>query len=167
MTAGTSQGGGAGPGRGDGARAEPDPVALSRTRADAMYAEDRTCQSLGIALEDVGIGRARMRMRITKDMVNGHGIAHGGYLFLLADAAFAYACNTYGPVTLAQSAQVTFLRPASIDDELVAEATERIRHGRNGVYDVTVRRPNGEVIAEFRGQSVMVTGKPTGSPSPA
>lgn len=142
--------------------AETDPVALSRSQAHAMYAEDRTCQSLGIALEDVGVGRARMRMRITRDMVNGHGIAHGGYLFLLADAAFAYACNTYGPVTVAHSAQVTFLRPASVDDELVAEAVERSRHGRNGVYDVAVRRPDGEVIAEFRGQSVMVSGKPAG-----
>ncbi|MQA27869.1 MAG: hydroxyphenylacetyl-CoA thioesterase PaaI [Micromonosporaceae bacterium] len=127
-----------------------------------MYAQDRTCQSLGITLEDVGVGRARMRMRITKEMVNGHGIAHGGYVFLLADAAFAYACNTYGPVTVAHGAQVTFLRPASVDDELVAEAVERSRYGRSGVYDVTVRRPTGEIVAEFRGQSVMVSGQPTG-----
>ena len=77
-----------------------DPVAASR----ALYAEDATCRSLGIALEEVSVGRARLRMRITKDMVNGHGIAHGGYLFLLADAAFSYACNTYGPVTLTQRA---------------------------------------------------------------
>jgi acyl-CoA thioesterase len=138
--------------------AEPDPLALSRS----LYAEDATCRSLGIALEDVSVGRARLRMRITRDMVNGHGIAHGGYLFLLADAAFSYACNTYGPVTVAHSAQVTYLRPASIGDELVAEAVERVRYGRNGVYDVTVRRPTGEIVAEFRGQSIMVPGRPTG-----
>ena len=137
---------------------DPDPVAASR----ALYARDTTCQSLGIALEEVSIGRARLRMRITKDMVNGHGIGHGGYVFLLADAAFSYACNTYGPVTLAHSAQVTYLRPVSIGDELVAEATERVRYGRNGVYDVTVRRSDGEIIAEFRGQSIMIPGGPNG-----
>src|SRR5947209_8902816 len=123
-----------------------DQVALSRSRADQMYARDRTCQTLGIRLQDVAPGRARLRMRVTGDMTNGHGIAHGGYLFLLADAAFAYACNSYGPVTVAHSAQVTFLRPAGIDDELLADAVERVRYGRNGVYDVTVSRAEGEVI---------------------
>ncbi len=137
---------------------DPDPVAASR----ALYARDTTCQSLGIALEEVSVGRARMRMRVTGDMVNGHGIGHGGYVFLLADAAFSYACNTYGPVTLAHSAQVTFLRPVSIGDELVAEAAERVRYGRNGVYDVTVRRADGEIVAEFRGQSIMIPGGPNG-----
>ncbi|MEV8633893.1 hydroxyphenylacetyl-CoA thioesterase PaaI [Streptosporangium sp. NPDC051023] len=132
--------------------------------AQAMYARDTACRSLGIALEEVAAGRARLRMRVSGDMLNGHGIAHGGYLFLLADAAFAYACNAYGPVTLAQSAQVTFLRPAAAGDELVAEAVERVRYGRNGVYDVTVRRPGGAVIAEFRGQSVTVSGRPGETP---
>ncbi|MEW9552310.1 hydroxyphenylacetyl-CoA thioesterase PaaI [Nonomuraea sp. NPDC050783] len=127
-----------------------------------MNAEDPACRSLGIVLEEVAAGRARLRMRITAEMVNGHGIAHGGYLFLLADAAFAYACNSHGRVTLAHSAQVTFLRPAAPGDELVAEATERVRYGRNGVYDVTVRRPAGEVVAEFRGQSVTVAGRAPG-----
>jgi acyl-CoA thioesterase len=138
----------------------PDPVAL----AQAMYAGDRTCRSLGIALEQVGAGLARLRMRVTGEMVSGHGIAHGGYLFLLADAAFAYACNTYGPVALAHSALVTFLQPARIGDDLVAEAVERTRYGRNGVYDVTVRRPAGEIIVEFRGQCVLVSRRPEGGP---
>ncbi|MEU7827641.1 hydroxyphenylacetyl-CoA thioesterase PaaI [Nonomuraea sp. NPDC049129] len=132
---------------------------------NGMTTEDPACRSLGIALEEVAAGRARLRMRITDEMVNGHGIAHGGYLFLLADAAFAYACNSYGRVTLAHSAQVTFLRPVAAGDELVAEATERVRYGRNGVYDVTVRRPAGEIVAEFRGQSVTVSGRPDGSTS--
>ncbi|MEV6150078.1 hydroxyphenylacetyl-CoA thioesterase PaaI [Nonomuraea sp. NPDC052129] len=127
---------------------------------NGMTTEDPACRALGIALEEVAAGRARLRMRITGEMVNGHGIAHGGYLFLLADAAFAYACNSHGRVTLAHSAQVTFLRPAAAGDELVAEATERVRYGRNGVYDVTVRRPAGEIVAEFRGQSVTVSGRP-------
>jgi acyl-CoA thioesterase len=121
-----------------------------------MYARDPTCRALGILLDEVGPGRARLRMRITEEMTNGHGMAHGGYLFLLADAAFAYACNSYGPVTVAHSAQVTFLRPAAVHDELLATAVERARYGRNGVYDVTVSHTHGEVIAEFRGHSTVI-----------
>ncbi|WTL51021.1 hydroxyphenylacetyl-CoA thioesterase PaaI [Streptomyces sp. NBC_01497] len=109
---------------------------------------------LGITLLDAGPGRADVAMQLSDTMVNGHGTAHGGFLFLLADAAFAFACNTHGPVTVAQSAQVTFLRPARPGDDLRAEARERARSGRTGVYDVTVRRPaDGTVVAEFRGQS--------------
>jgi len=135
-----------------------------RSRAEAMYARDLTCRNLGILLDDVGPGRARMRLRVTDTMVNGHGTVHGGYLFLLADAAFAYACNSYGPVAVAQSAQVTFLRPAAVHDELLADAVERARSGRTGIYDVTVRRIDGEVIAEFRGHSTLLAGKPPNPP---
>ncbi|OKI20953.1 phenylacetic acid degradation protein PaaD [Streptomyces sp. CB03911] len=127
-----------------------------------MYERDQTCQTLGIALDEVSAGRALMRMRVTEEMVNGYGMAHGGYLFLLADAAFSYACNSYGQVTVAQAAQVTFLAPAAVGDELVAEAVERARSGRNGVYDVTVRQSTGKVVAEFRGQSVALGGIPQG-----
>ena len=134
----------------------------SRSHAKAMYARDSTCHALGIALDEVGAGRARLRMRVTETMANGHGTVHGGYLFLLADAAFAYACNSYGPVAVAQDAQIAFLRPAAIHDELRAEAVERTRNGRNGIYDVTVTGPAG-VIAEFRGHSVVVSGKHAGS----
>lgn len=125
-----------------------------------MYARDTTCQTLGIILGEVAPGRATMTMRVTQSMVNGHGIAHGGYLFLLADAAFAYACNSYGPVAVAQSAQVTFLQPAAVGEELVAKATERGRYGRSGIYDVTVCRRDGAIIAEFRGHSVLLAGRP-------
>jgi acyl-CoA thioesterase len=91
---------------------------------------------------------------VTPSMVNGHAIAHGGYVFLLADTAFAFACNTYGQVTVARSADITFVAPAQEGDELEATATERHRAGRNGIYDVTVRRRgSGEVVAEFRGHS--------------
>jgi acyl-CoA thioesterase len=138
-----------------------DHAASDRSRAEAMYARDLACQTLGIVLDEVAPGRARLRMRVTKDMTNGHGMAHGGYLFLLADAAFAYACNAYGPVTVAHSAQVTFLRPAAVHDELLATAVERARYGRNGVYDVTVSHVHGEVIAEFRGHSAVIAGAPT------
>ncbi|WP_244189041.1 hydroxyphenylacetyl-CoA thioesterase PaaI [Streptomyces yokosukanensis] len=123
------------------------------SRADAMYRADRTCQELGIRIDSVAEGRATAHLRLPPAMVNGHGTAHGGYLFLLADVAFAYACNTRGATTVAQAAQVVFLRPASAGDELVAEAVERSRFGTNGIYDVAVRRTDGTVIAEFRGQS--------------
>jgi len=141
--------------------------ALCRSRAEAMYTNDLTCQTLGILLDDVGPGRATLRMRVADTMTNGHGTVHGGYLFLLADAAFAYACNSYGPVGMAQSAQVTFLRPAAIHDELVADAVERARSGRTGIYDVTVRRAPGDVVAEFRGHSIFLAGKPPTPPGGA
>jgi acyl-CoA thioesterase len=129
----------------------------SRARAQELYQRDPTCQLLGITLEEAGTGRARVRMAVADSMVNGHGIAHGGFLFLLADAAFAFASNTHGPIALAQSAEVTFLRPVAAGESLLAEAVERTRSGLNGIYDVTVRRPDGTVIAEFRGHSVLIT----------
>jgi acyl-CoA thioesterase len=135
------------------------------THAEDLFARDLTCRTLGIELDQARAGRARVRMRVTEEMVNGHGIAHGGYLFLLADAAFAFASNGYGPVALAQSASITFLRPAVVGEALVAEATERTRHGRNGVYDVTLRRADGDVVAEFRGHSVQVSGRPATQPN--
>ncbi|WP_371501174.1 hydroxyphenylacetyl-CoA thioesterase PaaI [Kitasatospora sp. NBC_00374] len=138
---------------------DSDPLALSISRAKALYDRDPTCRSLGISLGAVGPGRAVVRLRLTDTMVNGHGIAHGGFVFLLADAAFSFACNTHGPVTVAQGAQVSFLRPAAVGDELTAEAVERTRAGRHGVYDVTVRQADGTVVAEFRGQSVMLSGE--------
>ncbi|WP_109509257.1 hydroxyphenylacetyl-CoA thioesterase PaaI [Nocardioides speluncae] len=141
---------------------DPDPSSASRSQAHALHARDLTCQTLGIALTDVAPGWASVEMRVTKSMMNGHGKTHGGYLFLLADAAFAYACNTYGPVAVAQSAQVAFLRPAEVGDVLVAEAEERSRIGLHGIYDATVRRPSDDVVvAEFRGHSVILPGRRT------
>ncbi|MFE7462536.1 hydroxyphenylacetyl-CoA thioesterase PaaI [Streptomyces sp. NPDC057499] len=147
-----------------GSTGEPDPGHLARRRAEELHAEDRTCAFLGIELRDAAPGRATVAMRVAETMVNGHGTGHGGFLFLLADAAFAFACNTHGPATVAQGAQVTFLRPARVGDELVAEAVERTRVGRNGVYDVTVRRADGVPIAEFRGQSRTLAGPPRETP---
>jgi acyl-CoA thioesterase len=122
--------------------------------AEAMYGRDRASQHLGIAVDGVAPGRATASMTVTETMVNGHDIVHGGYVFLLADTAFAFACNTYDEVTVAAGADVTFVAPARLGDELVAEAVERRRFGRSGVYDVTVARAaDGEVVAEFRGRS--------------
>jgi len=126
---------------------------LARRGADAMWAQDRASQALGIEIAEVSPGRAVATMTVTPTMVNGHAIAHGGYVFLLADTAFAFACNTYGTVTVARAADVTFVAPAREGDELLAEALERHRAGRNGIYDVTVRRADGTVVAEFRGHS--------------
>jgi len=132
---------------------------------DQEPAPDRTCQALGIQIAQVGPGRASLQMQVTGGMLNGHGTAHGGYLFLLADAAFAYASNTRGPVAVAQSAQITFLRPAVVGSTLLAEAVERARQGRYGVYDVTVRQQGGPVVAEFRGHSLLLSGPPAARPT--
>jgi acyl-CoA thioesterase len=118
-----------------------------------MMAADRASAALGIELVDHGPGWARARMGVRPDMVNGHDIAHGGLVFALADTAFACACNSWGPVTVAADADITFVTPARLGDVLEARAEARTRFGRNGIYDVTVRRGE-EVIAEFRGRSV-------------
>jgi acyl-CoA thioesterase len=130
---------------------------------EAMMAKDEASRGLGIEVIDQGKGRAVTRMTIRADMVNGHAIAHGGLIFTLADTAFACACNSYGPVTVASSAEIVFVAPAREGDVLVAEAVVRTRFGRSGLYDVTVRR-GGDVIAEFRGRSHQL---PPASPAPA
>jgi acyl-CoA thioesterase len=125
---------------------------VSSNAAEAMLETDGAARSLGITLAEFGDGRAIAGMRVTAQMVNGHAIAHGGFIFLLADTAFAYACNSRGPVTVAAGAEVSFVAAAKLGDELVATAEERTLFGRNGIYDVTVRRGD-TVIAEFRGRS--------------
>lgn len=132
---------------------EPDGAALARACADAMWAADAASRGLGIELGEVRPGYASARMRVTSAMVNGHELCHGGFVFTLADTAFAFACNSHGEAALAAACDIVFVAPARAGDELVAEATERTRFGRNGVYDVTVTRADGAVIAEFRGRS--------------
>lgn len=129
-----------------------DPAERAREQARLMYDDDTASRALGIALLDVGPGRATMSMRVTAQMVNGHGICHGGYLFLLADSAFAFACNTYGHRVVASGADVTFLAPVHDGDDLVADAVERVRQGRSGLYDVRVIR-DGVPVLEMRGRS--------------
>ena len=129
-----------------------DPQALAERSAVAMYENDLASRHLGIQIDHVAPGQATARMVVRDTMINGHNICHGGYVFLLADTAFAFACNTYGPVTVAAACDVAFLGPAHLGDELIAQATERHRAGRSGIYDVTVRRAD-TVIAEFRGHS--------------
>jgi acyl-CoA thioesterase len=128
------------------------PVTDGRSAAHDMFDADTASRALGIELLSAGGGAAVARMRVTPAMVNGHAIAHGGYVFLLADTAFACACNSHGPATVAAGAEITFVRPAREGDLLVAHAQERTRYGRSGIYDVTVTC-GGEVVAEFRGRS--------------
>ncbi|MFJ8930074.1 MULTISPECIES: hydroxyphenylacetyl-CoA thioesterase PaaI [unclassified Streptomyces] len=124
-----------------------------------MFAADLASQLLGIELLEHGAGHAALRMKVTASMVNGHGIAHGGYVFLFADTAFACACNSEGPVTVASGADITFVAPAHEGDVLVATAHEVTRFGRSGLYDVRVTREES-VIAEFRGRSRSVARDP-------
>jgi acyl-CoA thioesterase len=132
---------------------QEDPQTLAERSAAAMYEADLASRHLGIQIDQIAPGRATARMQVRDTMLNGHAICHGGYVFLLADTAFAFACNTYGPTTVAAACDVVFLGPAHLGDDLIAEATERHRYGRSGIYDVTVRRPDTTVIAEFRGHS--------------
>lgn len=117
-----------------------------------MMADDDASRALGITVTQCGAGHAVTAMSVRADMVNGHGIAHGAFVFAVADTAFAAACNSHGPVTVAAAAEIVFVAPARLGDELVATAVERTRFGRSGIYDVTVRRAD-DVVAEFRGTS--------------
>lgn len=137
-----------------------DAAARAVENAARMLAADTASRGLGISISNVAPGRAVARMRVSDAMVNGHGIAHGGYLFLLADSAFAFACNSHGPVTVASAAEIVFIAPGHEGDELTATAEERLRRGRRGVYDVTVRTADGAVLAEFRGHSHTRRGSP-------
>ena len=131
---------------------ERDDQELAAACAQAMWAADRASQALGMTLESISPGVARLAMEVRPDMVNGHDLCHGGLIATLADSAFAFACNTHGTVTVASGFDISFLEPARLGDLLVAEAREVARRGRTGVYDVTVRRGD-TVIAEFRGRS--------------
>jgi acyl-CoA thioesterase len=120
----------------------------------AMWEDDRASRALGMEAVVVELDHAVVRMTVTDTMVNGHAIAHGGYIFTLADSAFALACNSRGSVTVAAGADISFVTPVRRGDVLVADATQRASYGRSGLTDVTVRRESdGAVVAEFRGRS--------------
>jgi acyl-CoA thioesterase len=136
------------------------PEERARRSADAMWAGDHASQALGMRIVEVGPGRAVLDMPVRQDMVNGHAIGHGGLTFALADSAFAFACNSYNRSTVAAGAQIRFLAPTRLGDVLTAEAVERDRNGRDGMYDVTVRTddPDRPVVATFVGQSREIRG---------
>jgi acyl-CoA thioesterase len=133
----------------------------ARRHAERMYADDKASQALGIEVLHIATGTATVRMLVRPDMVNGYRIAHGGYVFLLADTAFALACNTYGPVTVARSCEIEFVRPVKEGEQLTATAQERLRVRRNGIYDIRVCGAGGDVVAEMRGHSRTLSDRST------
>ncbi|MEQ8653192.1 MAG: hydroxyphenylacetyl-CoA thioesterase PaaI [Kiloniellales bacterium] len=134
------------------------PEELAEACGQAMWADDQASRALGMSLDAVGPGRARLSMTVKPTFCNGHGTCHGGFIFTLADSAFAFACNSYNRRVVAQQAAVTFIAPAFAEERLTAEAVEVTRYGRNGIYDVTVSKADGSLVASFRGQSREIKG---------
>jgi acyl-CoA thioesterase len=138
---------------------EPEAQRVAELSAQALFASDHASRNLGIAIEEVRPGFARLRMTVRTDMVNGHGMCHGGIVFALADSAFAVACNTHNAITVAAAASIDFLASAHVDDELIAEARELWRSKRSGIYEIGVSNQRGETIALFRGRSHCIGGQ--------
>ncbi|HEX5207017.1 MAG TPA: hydroxyphenylacetyl-CoA thioesterase PaaI [Steroidobacteraceae bacterium] len=139
-------------------RPQTETQRIAELAAQALFANDPASANLGIRIESVRPGGARLRMTVRSDMVNGHGMCHGGMVFALADSAFAVACNTYNAVTVAAAASIDFLAPAQAHDELTAEARELWRSRRSGIYEISVSNQRGETIALFRGRSHCIGG---------
>jgi acyl-CoA thioesterase len=139
------------------ATATLSPAELARACADAMWAGDDASQGLGMEIVDIGPGRATLAMTVQPHMVNGQRIAHGGFIFLLADSTFAFACNTRNERMVAAQCDITFLKPGKLGDRLVATAREISRSGRSGIYDIRVTAEE-VVIAEFRGHCRTIGG---------
>ena len=143
----------------EGVSAPTDPQAMAEQVAAAMLEQDAASRMLGMKIEASAPGYARVSMRVRPDMVNGHQTCHGGLIFSLADSAFAFACNSANINTVGAACTIDYLRPGQIGDRLVAEAEKRFGAGRSGVYDVTVRNQNDEVIVLFRGKSHRIRGE--------
>lgn len=134
-------------------------VLLARRVADSMYSRDTASQGLGIRVEDIGPGWARLSMVVRADMLNGHQICHGGFIFTLADSAFAFACNSRNEATVAAGCSIEFLRPVQPGEMLTATAQERLLSGRTGIYDITLTDSAGQPVALFRGKSARIKGE--------
>lgn len=131
---------------------------LAEACARAMWNDDSASQRLGMSLDHIAPGEATLSMDITAEMSNGHGNCHGGYIFTLADSAFAFACNSRNQITVAQQNSITYINPGRIGDRLTATAREVSLRGRSGIYDVRITNQQGEHVAEFRGHSRSVKG---------
>jgi acyl-CoA thioesterase len=138
-------------------KATLSPDDLARACADAMWKEDDASKGLGMEIVEVGPGRATLSMTVRPEMVNGQRIAHGGFIFTLADSAFAFACNSHNHRAVAVQGDITFIKPGKLGDKLLAAAREISRSGRSGIYDVRVT-VGDTVIAEFRGHSRTIPG---------
>lgn len=126
--------------------------------ADSMYQSDSCSRWLGISLEEVRPGYARMRMQVRPEFLNGLGICHGGLIFTLADSTFAFACNSHNIPAVAAGCAIEFLRPVVAGVILTAECDEQTMVGRHGIYDVKVTNGAGEIVALFRGKSAQLRG---------
>ena len=135
------------------------PQALAEAAAASMLSRDSATQALGIKMVDVGPGHARMSMTVRGDMLNGHQTCHGGFIFALADSAFAFACNSYNLNTVGAGCTIDYLAPGREGDVLTADAVEQALAGKSGVYDVKVSNQEGRAIALFRGKSIRVAGE--------
>ncbi len=136
-----------------------DPQALAEAVGAAMYARDPASQSLGMTLDAIGPGCARMSMPVRADMLNGHATCHGGFIFTLADSAFAFACNSHNHVTVGAGCTIDYLSPGREGDVLTAAASEQTLAGKTGVYDVAITNQDGRTIALFRGKSHRISGE--------
>jgi acyl-CoA thioesterase len=135
-----------------------DGDALARQVGNAMFAADAASRSLGMQIIAISPGYAKLSMQVCADMLNGHGIMHGGLTFTLADSAFAFACNSYNINTVAAGCSIEFLRAGKLGETLTAEAKETLLQGRHGIYDVTVTGEDGTLVAVFRGKSTQIKG---------
>ncbi|KZK91660.1 hydroxyphenylacetyl-CoA thioesterase PaaI [Pseudovibrio ascidiaceicola] len=131
---------------------------LAEAVAASMWDEDEATQALGMTLDEIAPGRAVISMKVLERMTNGHKTCHGGYIFTLADSAFAFACNSHNQRVVAFQCSITYLAPAFEDDVLTATAEELTVQGRSGIYDIHVRNQDGAHIAEFRGNSRTIKG---------
>jgi len=138
---------------------EMDPQALAEATVQAMYPRDNASQALGMKILEIAPGRARMSMLVRSDMLNGHATCHGGFIFALADSAFAFSCNSRNQATVASGCSIEYLAPGAVNDVLTAEAIEQSLAGRTGVYDITVTNQDGKRIALFRGKSYRIKGE--------
>jgi len=134
------------------------PQQIAERCAEIMWPDDHAARGLGIEIAAIGPGEATLRMPVRQDMVNSHGTCHGGFIFALADSAFAYACNSHNHYAVAGGVDINFIAPAHLGDTLTAHGRERQQGGRNGVYDVEVADQTGKLIALFRGRSVRIKG---------
>lgn len=140
-----------------------DPQELAELAGRAMYERDPASQALGVQLDSIAPGRAVMSMIVRADMLNGHQTCHGGFIFSLADSAFAFACNSRNQVTVGSGCTIDYLAPAFEGDRLTATAVEYSLAGRTGIYDVEVTNQKGKRIAVFRGRSHRVRGLVVGN----
>ncbi|MGZ8304540.1 MAG: hydroxyphenylacetyl-CoA thioesterase PaaI [Telluria sp.] len=134
-------------------------LALAQAAGAAMFERDRASQAMGMVLAEIRPGYTRMTMPVRDDMLNGHQTCHGGYLFALADSAFAFACNSHNHVTVGAGCTIEYLAPGRPGDVLVAEAREQALAGKTGVYDVQVRNQDGKLVVLFRGKSHRIGGE--------